>query len=133
MKKLLIVCTLTAGMAFGLYAADANTESVAATNDGNAVSKKHEKCSPEEILAQIEERTKKLEARKAKAESAGKTDVANAVQAVIDALNKMKAAISSKDKESIKAAHEQLKSARSTLRALCPKKGEKKGEKKETT
>ena len=79
-----------------------------------------ERMTPEERITKIDERIKKLEEHKSRANSNGKTDIANAIQGMIDALNNLKGVIGTKNKDSIKSAIEQVKTARAALEKIAP-------------
>ena len=76
----------------------------------------------EAIVNEQNERIKKLDEHKAKATSAGKTDIVNAIQGLEDALKNLKNSANAKDKEAFKAAHEKVKAAREALKNAIPEK-----------
>ncbi len=120
MKKLITMIAVCM-MAYVLPAA-AETSSGSVGTGAAEVKSKAERLTPEQRIAKIDERIKKLEEHKAKASSNGKADIANAVQGLIDALNNLKGVIGSQNKESIKGAAEQVKTARAALKELVPQK-----------
>ncbi len=121
MKKLIAVigiCMLGYILPAAAETANGTTQGTETGNTG--VAKRH--FDPEKIAAKIDERIKKLEAHKAKAASAGKTDIVNAIQALEDALNNLKSAVNAKDKNAVKTAHEKVKAAREALKNALPEK-----------
>jgi molecular chaperone DnaK (HSP70) len=90
--------------------------------DGNKIKNAEERMTPEQRTAKIEEHIKRLEEHKARATSNGRTEVVNAIQGMIDALNNLKGVVGSKDRDSIKGAMEQVKTARVALQKLIPEK-----------
>lgn len=120
MKKFITLVVLCM-MAYALPAT-AETASGSTGNAAGEVKGAKEHMTPEQRTAKIEERIKKLEEHKAKATSNGKTDIANAVQGLIDALNNLKGVVVSKNRDSIKSAIEQVKTARAALEKLVPAK-----------
>jgi hypothetical protein len=79
-----------------------------------------ENMSPEQREAKIDERIKKLEEHKARAVGNGKTEIANAIQGLIDAFKNLKSVMGSKNRESIRAAIEEIETARDALEKLVP-------------
>ncbi len=120
MKKLITVFAICM-MAYALPATAESSKGSTAKGTGE-VKNTEKNMAPEQRIAKIEERIKKLEEHKAKATSMGKTDIADAVQNLIDALNNLKGVIGSKNRDSIKGAIEQVKTARSVLEKLMPAK-----------
>ncbi|HBC86711.1 MAG TPA: hypothetical protein DCZ94_07145 [Lentisphaeria bacterium] len=116
MKKLIALI----GVCMLAYITPASAETTGETETGkNAAKCEGKRPSPEQIAAKIDERIKKLDEHKAKATSAGKTDIVNAIQGLEDALKNLKNA---KDKEAFKAAHEKVKAAREALKNAIPEK-----------
>jgi molecular chaperone DnaK (HSP70) len=93
----------------------------AATGQGG-IKNARENMTPEQRTAKIEEHIKRLEEHKARATSNGRTELVNAIQGMIDALNKLKGVVGSKDKESIKNAMEQVRTAKAALEKVVPEK-----------
>lgn len=120
MKKFITLVVLCM-MAYALPAA-AETASGSTGNAAGEVKGAKEHMTPEQRIAKIEERIKKLEEHKARATSNGKTDIANAVQGLIEALNNLKGVVGSKNRDSIKSAIEQVKTSRAALEKLIPAK-----------
>jgi len=89
---------------------------------------------PQELLAKIEKGIEKRQAQEQKALSSGNTDVAAALQKLIEDLNSLKAAINSNDKAAFKAANEKREQDKAALEALVKGKGlGKKSEKSSKT
>ncbi|MFA6291725.1 MAG: hypothetical protein WC637_08085 [Victivallales bacterium] len=124
MKKLII--TVAVCMMVSVLSAIAGTADGTAGGGAGGIKGAEERLTPEQRTARIEERIKKLEEHKSKANSNGRTEVVSALQGMIDALNNLKGVIGSKDRESIKGAMEKVKTAREALMKLAPgKTGEK--------
>ncbi len=120
MKKLIAVIGLCM-MACIIPASAENTIGVAPGIGNGSEKCKKEHPSPEKIIARIDERLKKLEEHKAKAASNGKTEIVSAIQNLENALNNVKDAINVKDRDAVKTAKGQVKSAREALRNLIGK------------
>jgi len=129
MKKLILLSMMSAGLALALcVSAEETTKTTAPTScTGKSVK---QKCDPAKLVSKIDTCVKKLEAKKAKVTSAGRTDAVASIDKLISALNNLKAAINSKDRTAIKTAREQVQSARAALKAL--KKEHNKSEKQES-
>ena len=119
MKKLITVIAICM-MAYALPAAAESSKGSTATGTGE-VKNTEKNMTPEQRVAKIEERIKKLEEHKARASGNGRTEVVSALQGMIDALNNLKGVAGSKDRESIKGAMEKVKTARAALEKAAPR------------
>jgi len=112
------------GMCLIAFAIQVQAEDAAVSSSSDsqtkACSKKHD---PQELLAKIEEAIGKRQAQEQKALSSGNTEVAAALQKLVEDLNSLKAAINSKDKAAFKAANEKREQDRAALEALVKGKG----------
>lgn len=117
MKNLILSSMMAAGilMAFCVSAEENTSTGTTSASTEKAVKQKFD---PAKIISKIDARIQKLEEKKAKLTSAGKTEAVSAIDKLIASLNTLKTAVSAKDKTAVKAAREEVKTARAALKAL---------------
>jgi len=115
MKTMKIFAAILVLCAFGYVAQAADQGGGTETNAPGAKLRKHDGAMTlEEIDKALSERQAELK----EVTSKGKTDIANAIQKVINDLNAMKTALNNKDTAAFKTANEQRKQDREALEAL---------------